>query len=33
MRQSTATAQALKPGDGRAADLWRQLSRWTEEPA
>lgn len=30
---SITTAQALRPGDPRAADLMQQLSRWTEEPA
>lgn len=33
MRQAIATAQALKPGDARAADLLQQLARWTQEPA
>lgn len=32
IRSSIATAQALKPGDRRAAELQQQLSRWTEEP-
>jgi DNA-binding response OmpR family regulator/predicted negative regulator of RcsB-dependent stress response len=32
IRTSIATAQALKPGDRRAAELQQQLSRWTEEP-
>lgn len=32
MRQSIATAQALKPDDPRAADLKQQLARWTAEP-
>ncbi|MGQ3053194.1 MAG: response regulator [Roseateles sp.] len=33
MRQSIATARALKPGDARAAELQQQLERWTAEPA
>ncbi|MFG6487007.1 tetratricopeptide repeat protein [Roseateles sp. BYS78W] len=32
MRNSIATAQALRPGDARAADLLQQLARWTTEP-
>ena len=31
MRNSIATAQALKPGDARAADLQQQLDRWTAD--
>jgi len=29
MRNSIAMAQALRPGDTRAADLLQQLERWT----
>jgi len=32
MRNSIATAQALRPDDPRAADLLQQLVRWTGEP-
>lgn len=32
MRNSIATAQALRPDDARAADLLQQLARWTAEP-
>jgi len=33
MRSSIATAQAIRPGDARAAELLQQLARWTEEAA
>jgi DNA-binding response OmpR family regulator len=33
MRQTIATAQAIRPGDPRAAELLQQLQRWTSEPA
>jgi hypothetical protein len=31
MRNSIATAQSLRPGDARAADLLQQLARRTAE--
>jgi len=32
MRNSIATAQALRPDDARAADLLQQLKRWSDAP-